>query len=131
MSLTLRKERTVLFKEALRLKAEKPMPAEAASPKVRRRKKEATNLPLSASDLQEEIAMLRETLRRFFELGRGCEDIETAANILSVFGLATTRLARLLLAQRELGAERDPLMEAIQTAVAETAKEMSDLAKEL
>ncbi|MFN3308972.1 MAG: hypothetical protein ACK44E_07160 [Anaerolineales bacterium] len=113
------------------MKAEKPVQAKAAPPKPRRRKRETTSLPLSASDLQEEIAMLRETLRRFFELGRGCEDIETAANILSVFGLATTRLARLLLAQRELGAERDPLMEAIQTAVAETAKEMSNLAKEL
>lgn len=113
------------------MKAEQPNPAPAALPKPRRKKGASPPLPLSASDLQEEIAMLRETLRRFFELGRGCEDIETAANILSVFGLATTRLARLLLAQRELGAERDPLMEAIQSAVAETAKEMSDLAKEL
>ena len=94
-------------------------PLPAGGTKRRRRSRPA---PLSESDLQEEIAMLRETLRRFFELGRGCEDIETAANILSVFGLATTRLARLLLAQRELGSERDPLMEAIQTAVAETAK---------
>jgi hypothetical protein len=100
----------------------------AVETKRRRRTRPA---PLSDSDLQEEIAMLRETLRRFFELGRGCEDIETAANILSVFGLATTRLARLLLAQRELGSERDPLMEAIQTAVAETAREMSSLAKDL
>ncbi len=103
-------------------------PLPAGGTKRRRRSRPA---PLSESDLQEEIAMLRETLRRFFELGRGCEDIETAANILSVFGLATTRLARLLLAQRELGSERDPLMEAIQTAVAETAKEMSSLARDL
>lgn len=113
------------------MKAEHPNPAETRPQKPVRRRRASPAAPLSASDLQEEIAMLRETLRRFFELGRGCEDIETAANILSVFGLATTRLARLLLAQRELGAERDPLMEAIQTAVAETAKEMSDLAKEL
>lgn len=112
------------------MKAETPLSGKAAQKRSPRRSSRRA-LPLSASDLQEEIAMLRETLRRFFELGRGCEDIETAANILSVFGLATTRLARLLLAQRELGAERDPLMEAIQTAVAETAKEMSDLAKEL
>lgn len=101
---------------------------QAGGTKRRRRSRPAS---LSESDLQEEIAMLRETLRRFFELGRGCEDIETAANILSVFGLATNRLARLLLAQRELGNERDPLMEAIQAAVAETAKEMSSLVRDL
>jgi hypothetical protein len=113
------------------LKAERAQLAPPVPQKPARKRRAITPAPLSASDLQEEITMLRETLRRFFELGRGCEDIETAANILSVFGLATTRLARLLLTQRELGAERDPLMEAIQTAVAETAKEMSDLAKEL
>lgn len=86
---------------------------------------------LSEADLREEIAMLRSTLRRFFTLANGCEDLETAANILGVIGLATTRLGRLLLTQRELGADRDPLIEAIQNAVAETAREMSALVKDL
>ena len=87
--------------------------------------------PLSVDDLREEIAMLRTTLRRFFALANGCDDLETVANILGVIGLASTRLGRLLLTQRELGADHDPLMEAIQEAVAETAREMSTFVKDL
>lgn len=82
---------------------------------------------LEERDLTEEIAMLRRALRRFFQLAMGCEEVETAATTLSAIGLAAIRISRLLLAQKELGGENDPLMEAIQNAVLETAREMTSM----
>lgn len=67
--------------------------------------------PLEAEDLQailqdgleDEIAMLRVITRRVFELADNEEDIETSIKTLSALGVAATRLARLLEAQRSLG----------------------------
>jgi hypothetical protein len=102
-----------------------PAPVRKSDPA--RRSSANTKHLLEERDLSEEIAMLRRALRRFFQLAMGCEDVETAATTLSVIGLAAIRISRLLLAQKELGGANDPLMEAIQNAVLETAREMTSM----
>lgn len=67
--------------------------------------------PLEADDLEailrdgleDEIAMLRVITRRVFELADNEEDIESSIKTLSALGVAATRLARLLEAQKSLG----------------------------
>jgi hypothetical protein len=67
--------------------------------------------PLEADDLEailrdgleDEIAMLRVITRRVFELADNQEDIESSIKTLSALGVAATRLARLLEAQKSLG----------------------------
>lgn len=86
--------------------------------------------PLEANDLEailrdgleDEIAMLRVITRRVFELTDNEENIENSIKTLSALGMAATRLARLLEAQKSLGGG-DRTLQLLSQALAEIQKE--------
>ena len=70
-----------------------------------RKRVRRSNLPEEPLlDLCEEILYLRSTIRRVYDLveGGGELELEPLCKALSALGVASTRLARLLAAQREL-----------------------------
>jgi hypothetical protein len=57
------------------------------------------------TNLIDEIAMLRVTMRRCLEMANGIDDIETAIKWLGVLGATATRIAGLLRTQKILGSD--------------------------
>jgi hypothetical protein len=55
------------------------------------------------SSLDEEINMLRVVIRRVFNMTDQVDDVQDAVKTLGALGMAATRLARLLEAQKNLG----------------------------
>jgi len=77
------------------------------------------------SGLEDEISMLRVATRRFFDMANGCENPDQAAKTLSVLGLAATRLASLLRAQRQVStSQRNQTLESLHQALLEVHQEM-------
>jgi hypothetical protein len=72
--------------------------------------------------LDEEIQMLRTITRRVFILADGVEQLEQAVSLLGALGIASTRLANLLKAQKSLGNDQDPVMAALADALDELMK---------
>lgn len=66
--------------------------------------------------------MLRAITRRVFTLADGVEELEQAVSLLGALGIASTRLANLLKAQKSLGGEQDPVMAALTDALDEIRK---------
>jgi integrase len=75
-----------------------------------------------AATLEGEIAALRVLLRRAFELAGDTDNPSDACRMLELFGRTTTRIARLLLDQKELQASA--LDDTLHQALAEVAKEL-------
>ena len=79
---------------------------------------------LAAGSLDDEIRMLRLAIRRTLEMGASCETLEDAIRVLNALGLASSRLARLLAAQKELQGGGIDALTFIMDAVEEAAREM-------
>ena|SRR3990170_6589152 len=73
--------------------------------------------------LDDEILMLREITRRVFKLADGVEQLDQAISLLGALGIASTRLANLLKAQKSLGNEPDPVMAALSNALDDIMKD--------
>ena len=68
--------------------------------------------------------MLRLAIRRTLEMGASCETLEDAIRVLNALGLASSRLARLLAAQKELQGGGFDALAFIMDAVEQAAREM-------
>jgi hypothetical protein len=79
--------------------------------------------PIASSDLLNEVAMLRVTMQRVFDLGKGAESPQEVIEVLKALGIAASRLAGLIKVQRDI-AGNDPIAEAITQALAEVNKEL-------
>src|SRR3990170_8495662 len=73
--------------------------------------------------LDDEILMLREITRRVFKLADGVEQLDQAISLLGALGIASTRLANLLKAQKSLGNEQDGVMTALSEALEKVRKD--------
>lgn len=88
--------------------------------------------PLEAQDLQDalksgladEIAMLRVSLRRLFELTGEELESQEARQALNALGLAATRLAHLLKVEYEISGQSESSSAAIRSALDQTIEEM-------
>lgn len=75
--------------------------------------------------LSAEIAMLRASTRRLFNLSAGEETLESSIKTLRVLGLSATRLATLLKVQSELDVKKgDEFEQATKEALAEIVEEL-------
>lgn len=75
--------------------------------------------------LSAEIAMLRASTRRLFNLSAGDESIESSIKTLRVLGLSASRLATLLKVQSELDREKgDEFEQATREALTEIVEEL-------
>ena len=90
------------------------------------REDELTDLEvLLGGGLDAEIAMLRASTRRLFEISKESEGLEAAVKTLRVLGLSATRLANLLKTQAELDTTKgDQFAQALNEALDEVAKEL-------
>jgi hypothetical protein len=77
----------------------------------------------SQTNLIDEIAMLRITIRRTLELANGVEDVEVAIKWLGVLGASATRIAGLLRTQQILGAKQNGDLDAIALAIQQLTEE--------
>ena len=73
--------------------------------------------------LDDEILMLRTITRRVYELADGVEELDQAVSLLGALGIASTRLANLLKAQKSLGNEQDGVMTALSEALEKVRKD--------
>jgi len=73
--------------------------------------------------LDDEILMLRTITRKVYELADGVEELDQAVSLLGALGIASTRLANLLKAQKDLGNELDPVMAALSEALEKVRKD--------
>jgi hypothetical protein len=55
--------------------------------------------------------MMRVVTRRLLKMARGCRDLKELMEVLGVLGLASTRVAGLMKAQKFLGGNRNDLEE--------------------
>ncbi len=79
---------------------------------------EVEDLELVLRDgLDDEIAMLRVSLRRLFQLSKETEDLDKAARILTTLSQASGQLANLLRAHKLLTGNSKTVDEAITTAI--------------
>ena len=78
--------------------------------------------PVSA-DLREEIAILREMIRRVMDEAGGNLQLEEALKILNSLGLGASRLANLLKTQEDLRGGLSDVEEALRQAILEFAHE--------
>ena len=77
-----------------------------------------------ADGLDDEIAMLRVTMRRYFEVVQGVNDIDVLANTVGIMGIAATRLAGLLRIKKLLGGgDDDEWLRTINQAIADVSEE--------
>ena len=74
--------------------------------------------------LEEEIGMLRGAIRRVMGYLNEAQDLEQMIKVLSSTGLATTRLASALKAQRDLEGGSGEVSQAIRKALEELAEEL-------
>jgi hypothetical protein len=75
--------------------------------------------------LSAEIAMLRASTRRLFNLSAGDKSIESSIKSLRVLGLSASRLATLLKVQSELDREKgDEFEQATREALTEIVEEL-------
>lgn len=81
---------------------------------------------IMAEGLDDEIAMLRVAMRRYFELvTQHITDIDYMANTVEIMGMAATRLAGLLKIKKFLGGgEDEELLSTINQAIADVAEEL-------
>jgi hypothetical protein len=77
----------------------------------------------SPTGLDDEIRMLRTITRRVFQLADGVEELEQAISLLGALGIASTRLANLLKAQKSLGNGQDAVMTALSEALEKVRKD--------
>jgi threonine dehydrogenase-like Zn-dependent dehydrogenase len=78
-----------------------------------------------AEGLDDEIAMLRVAMRRYFEVAAGIDDIEVLANTVGIMGMAATRLASLLRVRKLIGGgDEEKLLKTINQAIAELTEEL-------
>lgn len=75
----------------------------------------------SQSDLLDEIAMLRVTIRRTQDMAHGIDDINTAIKWLGVLGASATRVAALLRTQKLLATDRSQNLDVITQALERVA----------
>ena len=80
-----------------------------------------------AGNLQEEIGMMRVVTRRLLEMARGCKDMGELINVLGALGLASTRVAGLMKAQKFLGGNQNRHDEMIDRAIEGVLKEWGRL----
>ncbi len=71
------------------------------------------------ADLSSEIAMMRVVIRRVFEAAEDCAELEAWVNVLRSLGAASTRLAGLLKAQKQLAGGGSEIAEALSQALRE------------
>ncbi len=76
-----------------------------------------------ARDLQEEIAMMRVVTRRLLRMARGCKEMGEMVNVLGALGLASTRVAGLMKAQKYLGGNQDSEDEIIINVIDEITRD--------
>jgi hypothetical protein len=90
------------------------------------REDELTDLEvLLGGGLDAEIAMLRASTRRLFEISKESEGLDAAVKSLRVLGLSASRLANLLKIQAELDKGKgDHFAQALNEALEEVAKEL-------
>jgi hypothetical protein len=74
--------------------------------------------------LADEIAMLRVSMRRVFELTSDPRNPGRAEKALGTLGLAATRLAKLLQVEREMTGSNSSAYEAINEAISQVLDEM-------
>jgi uncharacterized protein YjcR len=74
--------------------------------------------------LQDEIAMLRVSLRRLFQLSKQSQDLESAAKVMSSLSHASAQLANLLRTHKMLTGQSNATEEAITTAINQIIVEM-------
>jgi ABC-type transporter Mla subunit MlaD len=74
--------------------------------------------------LQDEIAMLRISLRRLFQLSKESKDLETSAKILSSLSHASSQLANLLRTHKMLTGQSSATEDAITTAISQIIVEL-------
>ncbi len=74
--------------------------------------------------LQDEIAMLRVSLRRLFRLAKQCEDVDAATKALLSLSRASGQLANLLKTQKLLTGKNNNMDEAISTAISQVVMEL-------
>jgi hypothetical protein len=75
-------------------------------------------------DLEPEIVMLRTAMRRVYESIAGEEDLTELRLALGALGLAAVRLARLVLAQKDLALGGDTAMEILQEALRRATQDL-------
>ena len=85
-------------------------------------KSELTDLE-EVGDLQEEIGMMRVVTRRLLDATRKCSDMGELINLLNTLGLASTRVAGLMKAQKFLGGDEDGIEEFLNSIVDEVTKD--------
>lgn len=73
----------------------------------------------SASDLVDEIGMLKDGIRHVFELVAASQEPAETLRLLETLGITSVRLARLLKVQQELGQETDEVAQALSTVLDE------------
>ncbi len=74
-------------------------------------------------DLQEEIQMMRVVTRRLLQAAKTCKDVGELSNLLNTLGLASTRVAGLMKAQKFLGGDQDNTLDVISAAIDDVLKE--------
>jgi hypothetical protein len=76
-----------------------------------------------ASDLQEEIAMMRVVTRRLLKMARGCKDMGELVTVLEALGLSSTRVAGLMRTQKFIGGEEDSYDRQINSVIDEITRD--------
>lgn len=90
------------------------------------RQLEAADLEFALSNgLQDEIAMLRVSLRRLFELSDDADNPDDASKVLATLGLACTHLANMLRTQKILTGEEKSSDDAITLAIQQLMLEIT------
>ncbi len=77
------------------------------------------------ADLTSEIAMMRVVIRRVFEAADDCAELEAWVNVLRSLGAASTRLAGLLKAQKQLSGGGSEIADALSQALREVTKSVN------
>ena len=85
-------------------------------------KSELTDLE-EAGDLQEEIGRMRVVTRRLLKMARECKDMGEMINLVGALGLAATRVAGLMKAQKYLGGNEDSFDGMIDNVIDEITKD--------
>ncbi|MEA4907160.1 MAG: hypothetical protein GYA17_03585 [Chloroflexi bacterium] len=100
----------------------KPTP----NPELRRRsaRRSPADSPVPQG-LRDEIAMLRTFIRRVHALSEDGRSVDELLRILASVGQASTRLANLLRAERDLGSTQD-LSQALNEALEQVIRAMAD-----
>ncbi len=97
---------------------------DAHRPAVRRPKGPPEAFPEYGADLQAEITLLRALIRRVGGMAELAEDLDQAARLLCVLGLAANRLANLLKAQQALESAYEGTQAVLSAGLAAVIKEL-------